>query len=199
MLIKLTKLAPPKSKYIEHILIATHSGEHGVAEVFRALQNRLRDSTWTVVFKALITVHLMIREGSPNVTLEFLASHKNMLATSSFTDVQTQGKNVRHYAAYLTERARGYRHCKCDFVRDADHRFERLTVEKGLLRETEAVQQQIQALLRCDVLDNEPENEITITVFRMLVLDLLSLFNVVNQAMISTLGTYPFSVPIVPI
>lgn len=61
-------------------------------------------------------------------------------------------------------------------------------MEKGLLRETEAVQQQIQALLKCDVLDNEPENEITITVFRMLVLDLLSLFNVVNQAMISILG-----------
>lgn len=81
-----SQLAPPKSKYIEHILIATHSGEHGVAEVFRALQNRLRDSTWTVVFKGLITVHLMIREGSPDVTLEFLSSHKNMLATSSFTD-----------------------------------------------------------------------------------------------------------------
>jgi hypothetical protein len=78
--------APPKTKYIEHILIATHSGEHGVAEVFRSLQNRLRDSTWTVVFKSLITVHLMIREGSPDVTLAFLASHRNMLSISSFTD-----------------------------------------------------------------------------------------------------------------
>lgn len=86
LIILASQLAPPKSKYIEHILIATHSGEHGVAEVFRALQNRLRDSTWTVVFKSLITVHLMIREGSPDVTLEFLANHKNMLATSSFTD-----------------------------------------------------------------------------------------------------------------
>lgn len=38
------------------------------------------------------------------------------------------------------------------------------------------------------VLDNEPENEITITVFRMLVLDLLAMFNVMNQAMINILG-----------
>jgi hypothetical protein len=37
------------------------------------------------------------------------------------------------------------------------------------------------------VLD-EPENEITITVFRLLVLDLLSLFQVLNQAMINILG-----------
>jgi len=37
-------------------------------------------------------------------------------------------------------------------------------------------------------LDTEPENEITITVFRMLVLDLLALFHVINQAMINILG-----------
>lgn len=37
-------------------------------------------------------------------------------------------------------------------------------------------------------MDNEPENEITITVFRMLVLDLLAMFHVMNQAMINILG-----------
>ena len=73
-------------RYIEHILIATHTGESGVGEIFRALQNRLRDSTWTVVFKSLITVHLMIREGSPDVTLAYLARHRNMLAISTFSD-----------------------------------------------------------------------------------------------------------------
>lgn len=57
-----------------------------MGEVFRALQNRLRDSTWTVVFKSLITVHLMIREGSPDVTLAYLARHRSMLAISSFSD-----------------------------------------------------------------------------------------------------------------
>jgi len=80
------KAAPPKTKYIEHILVATHVGEHGVAEVFRALQMRLRDSTWTVVFKSLITIHLMIREGKAEVTLAYLAKHRNMLAISTFTD-----------------------------------------------------------------------------------------------------------------
>ncbi|KAM3083929.1 hypothetical protein ACMFMG_001964 [Clarireedia jacksonii] len=184
------KAAPPKSKYIEHILIATHAGEAGVAEVFRALQNRLRDSTWTVVFKSLITVHLMIREGSPDVTLAYLARHRSMLAISSFSDVQTQGRNIRHYTNYLTERARSFRDTKCDFVRGAEGRLEKLSVDKGLLRETESVQHQITALLKCDVLDNEPENEITITVFRMLVLDLLALFHVINQAMINILGHF---------
>lgn len=67
------KLAPPKAKYVEHILLATHSGEAGVAEVFRTLTHRLRDSTWTIVFKSLIIVHLMIKEGEQDVTLRYVA------------------------------------------------------------------------------------------------------------------------------
>ncbi len=80
------QLAPPKTKYIEHILVATHAGEAGVAEIFRALQYRLHDSTWTTVFKSLITVHLMIREGSPDVTLAYLAKNRNLLAPVSIND-----------------------------------------------------------------------------------------------------------------
>lgn len=60
-----------------------------MGEVFRALQHRLRDSTWTVVFKSLITVHLMVREGSPDVTLAYLSKHRNMLAVSMFSDGQS--------------------------------------------------------------------------------------------------------------
>ncbi|KAI1292745.1 ANTH-domain-containing protein [Xylaria venustula] len=181
--------APPKTKYIEHILVATHAGEAGVGEVFRALQNRLRDSTWTVVFKSLITVHLMFREGSPDATLSYLARNRNQLAISSFTDAQIQGRNIRHYASYLAERVRAYKDTKIDWVRAKETRLESLSVEKGLLRETEVVQRQLTALLKCDVLD-EPENEITITVFRLLVLDLLSLFQVLNQGMINILGHF---------
>lgn len=40
-------------------------------------------------------------------------------------------------------------------------------------------------------MENEPENEITITVFRLLVLDLLALFQVLNQGLISILGVFP--------
>ncbi|KAL2022740.1 hypothetical protein VTK56DRAFT_4556 [Thermocarpiscus australiensis] len=184
------KAAPPKTKYIEHILVATHAGEAGVGEVFRALQYRLRDSTWTVVFKSLITVHLMIREGSPDVTLAYLAKHRNMLAVSMFSDAQTQGRNIRHYSNYLSERARAYRETKIDWVRSKDARLEKLPVEKGLLRETEIVQHQLTALLKCDVMETEPENEITITVFRLLVLDLLALFQALNQALINILGHF---------
>lgn len=44
-------------------------------------------------------------------------------------------------------------------------------------------------------MENEPENEITITVFRLLVLDLLALFQVLNQGLISILGWFPCLAP----
>ena len=145
------QLAAPKSKYVEHILVATHAGEAGVAEVFRALQNRLRDSTWTIVFKSLIIVHLMVREGEADVTLRYISANPRKLAISNFSDVQLQGRNIRHYTEYHLERARSYKDTKVDFVRSGEGRLKRLSVEKGLLRETETVQYQIGALLRCDV------------------------------------------------
>jgi hypothetical protein len=109
-------------------------------------------------------------------------------AADTLSAAQTQGRNIRHYSNYLAERARAYKETKIDWVRLREPRLEKLSVEKGLLRETEYVQDQLTALLKCDVMDNEPENEITITVFRLLVLDLLALFQTLNQALINILS-----------
>jgi len=83
------------------------------------------------------------------VELKHLKCLENML--TEHVKVQTQGRNIRHYAKYLNERARAYRETKCDYVRGAEKRLEKMTVDKGLLRETETVQHQITALLKCDV------------------------------------------------
>jgi len=81
------QLAPPKAKYVQHILQATHTGEAGVAEIFRGLQPRLRDPTWTIAFKALIIVHLMIRDGEVNVTLSFLSnSLQRLVGMATYTE-----------------------------------------------------------------------------------------------------------------
>ena len=65
--------------------------------------------------------------------------------------VQVQGTNLRHYHAYILARAKAYRDTRLDWVREGRGRLKRQTVDKGLLRETEAVQSQIQALVKCDV------------------------------------------------
>lgn len=65
--------------------------------------------------------------------------------------VQTQGHNIRTYTEYLLRRAIEYGATKVDYVRGGEGRLKRLTVEKGLLRECESVQEQIRYLLKCQV------------------------------------------------
>ena len=161
-----------------------------MAEVFRTLTLRLRDSTWTIVFKSLIIVHLMIKEGQPNVTLRYLADSPSKLAISNFSDVQIQGANIRRYYNYLLSRAKAYRDTHLDWVREGKGRLKRQTVDKGLLRETESVQKQIHALLKCDLFSTDTENEITLTAFRLLTIDLLSLYHVMNEGTINVLERY---------
>ncbi|KAJ5095828.1 hypothetical protein NUU61_005184 [Penicillium alfredii] len=184
------KLAAPKSKYIEHILVSTHAGEAGVAEVFRTLQLRLRDSAWTIVFKALIVVHLLIREGQLDAALGYLSDNPKKIAPSNFSDAQPQGRNIRRYGEYLITRARAFEATRIDHVRSGPGRLKRLGVDKGLLRETEIVQKQIRALLRCDLLSDEPENEVSLTAFRLLTLDVLTLYSVMNEGTINVLEHY---------
>lgn len=63
----------------------------------------------------------------------------------------TQGTNIRHYAGYLSERSRAFRDTKTDWVRVNESKLENISVDKGLLRQTETVQRQLGALLKCDV------------------------------------------------
>ncbi|KAL3475195.1 ANTH domain-containing protein [Aspergillus californicus] len=184
------KLAAPKSKYIEHILVATHTGEAGVAEIFRTLHLRIRDTTWTIAFKALIVVHFMVREGQLDATLQYLAENPRKIAVHALSEVQPQGRNIQRYTAYLLSRAKAFEQTKTDYVRSGQGRMKRLTVEKGLLRETEIVQKQIKELLRCDLLTDEVENEITLTAFRLITLDLLTLYSVMNEGTINVLEHY---------
>jgi phosphatidylinositol-binding clathrin assembly protein len=84
-----------------------------------------------------------------------------------------------------------------------------MTVEKGLLRETKVVQKLLDALVECRVSPNiclnirfslahitvlkfyldQLDDELTITALRMLVKDLLILFQAVNEGVINVLGT----------
>ena len=100
------QLAAPKSKYVEHILQATNAGEAGVAEVFRTMQHRLRDSTWTIVFKGLIMTHLMIREGQPDTTLRYLSEEPTKLAISNFSDGMSSQASILEVRRFDLPRSR---------------------------------------------------------------------------------------------
>ena len=203
------KVAAPKPKYIEPILMSTlidHSVEaENFVTIMKALRGRLQDSAWSVVYKLLIVIHIMIREGDRDVTLNYLVNKDpNMLnlSHSSITKNHNHNPDVRFivkYAKYLHTRVKQYEATGIDYVRDErannstgqeGGRLRTLTIEKGLLRECESVQRQIDALLKNNFMENEINNDIVLTAFRMLVNDLLALFQELNEGVINILEHY---------
>ncbi|KAI0917999.1 hypothetical protein AcV5_002788 [Taiwanofungus camphoratus] len=228
---------PPKAKYVDPILAATWSDDGAVHDVCRALAPRFREPNAVIVFKALIVLHTMIRNGSTDNVLQYLSSSdvlklKNISA-GNWDGYQTP-QNMQQYAVYLDSRIRAYRELKHDAIhvqsesnrdmrnsqaieeeRDkfeasshrsrgkgaptsgvqrsktvAGRKLRVMTVEKGLLRETKIVQKMIDALVECRFYLDDLDNELNITALRMLVKDLLILFQACNEGVINVLEHY---------
>ncbi|KAG8937967.1 hypothetical protein FRC03_007720, partial [Tulasnella sp. 419] len=66
--------APPKSKYMDNIIAATYSEDGAVRDVCIALAPKINELNVIVVFKALIVLHTMIRNGATENVLAYLSS-----------------------------------------------------------------------------------------------------------------------------
>lgn len=228
------KPAPPKSKYIDPIIAATWSDDGAIHDVCRALAPRFREPNSIVVFKALIVLHTMIRNGATDNVLQYLSSSE-VLRLKNVVGGQWEGynapTNLQHYALYLDTRIRSYRELKHDAIRvqsetnrdlrlsmslEDDARQNRkfspgefqgggggtrrktimgrklrvMTVEKGLLRETKVVQKLLDALVECRFYLDDLDDELTTAALRMVVKDLLILFQAVNEGVINVLEHY---------
>ncbi|KAI0035312.1 ANTH domain-containing protein, partial [Vararia minispora EC-137] len=201
------KNAPPKAKYLDPIIAATWSDDGSVHDVCKALAPRLREPNAIVVFKALIVLHTMIRNGATDNVLQYLSSSdvlrlKNVGATQ-WEGVRFPPENLKNYALYLDARIRAFRELKHDAIRvqsetNRDLRLKTImgrklrtmTVEKGLLRETRIVQKMIDALVECQFYVDDLEDELNIAALRMLVKDLLILFQAGNEGVINVLEHY---------
>ncbi|KAF9499345.1 ANTH-domain-containing protein [Pleurotus eryngii] len=226
------KAAPPKAKYLDTIIAATWSEDGAVHDVCKALSPRFREPNVIVVFKALIVLHTMIRNGSTDNILAYLSS-SDVLKLRNVSSGNWEGystpQNLQNYARYLDARIRAYRDLKHDAIRvqaesNRDMRNSQsieqdtikvkkgsvkpattlparsktimgrklrvMTVEKGLLRETKAVHRMIDALLECRFYLDDLEDELVITSLRMLVKDLLILFQAGNEGVINVLEHY---------
>lgn len=105
--------------------------------------------------------------------------------------MQTQGQNIRRYNDYLIARAEAFADTKYNHTQPgALDRMKAITIEKGLLRETQIIQGQIRLLLKCDFFSHDQENEIALTAFRLLVKDLLDLYAAMNQAVMNVLSMF---------
>ncbi|GBC02872.1 hypothetical protein RclHR1_04870015 [Rhizophagus clarus] len=194
------KRAAPKKKYLD-VLIPATSRDDTLETMFMSLDYRLKESSWTVVFKSLLVVHILIRSGTNDRVLSHLVKYPGLLNVSGFKDKSSihgaeQIKNIHSYAIYLEEKVAVYRELKVDFAKvtngkgESDGRLKKLTVAKGLLREVNILQRQLDTLLNCKFYLDEINNEITLCAFGLLVKDLLAMFQSLNEGVISVLDQY---------
>lgn len=137
----------------------------------------------------------MIREGSKDVALDYLATNSRILQVRNDGALSNpQAIALSRYSRYLYTRAVQFGKTKVDYVRfetkNGGGRLKDLTVEKGLLRECDSVYQQIEALVKCKFHEEDVNNDIVLTAFRLLVSDLLSLYQTFNEGVINLLEHY---------
>lgn len=151
----------------------------------------------------------MMRAGSTDTLLGHLA--RNDVLRLRSVQGNSDGSNYRPpsnlstYAYYLDARIRGFRDLQHDIVYSQNEsnrrsnglganskarRLRHLAVDKGLLREVKQVQRMLDALVRCTFYDDNLNDENTVLAFRLLIKDLLVLFQAGNEGVCNILEHY---------
>lgn len=160
------------------------------------LFERATNSSWVVVFKALVTTHHLMVHGNERF-IQYLASRNTLFNLSNFLDKSgSHGYDmsafIRRYSRYLNEKAFSYRQMAFDFARvkkGADGVMRTMAPEK-LLKSMPILQAQIDALLEFDVHPNELTNGVINAAFMLLFKDLIKLFACYNDGVINLLEKF---------
>nr|BAK63166.1 clathrin coat assembly protein AP180 [Pan troglodytes] len=160
------------------------------------LFERATNSSWVVVFKALVTTHHLMVHGNERF-IQYLASRNTLFNLSNFLDKSgSHGYDmstfIRRYSRYLNEKAFSYRQMAFDFARvkkGADGVMRTMAPEK-LLKSMPILQGQIDALLEFDVHPNELTNGAINAAFMLLFKDLIKLFACYNDGVINLLEKF---------
>ncbi|KAI8060178.1 ANTH domain-containing protein [Gongronella butleri] len=188
---------PPKLKHVRTLVNLTFHKPALIDEMLVSLARRGRENSWIIIFKVLIIVHTLIRQGNGDQTIARLEKHPDALSihrlkekASAYASIQ----NLHLYHQYLFEKMDLYRECGIDYIKSsAKHEtghLRHLPVAQGLLRETRVVQQQIASCLSCKFQMDIGDNAISLTAYRLVVEDLLDLCQVVNEAVVNILERY---------
>ncbi|XP_039190403.1 clathrin coat assembly protein AP180 isoform X5 [Crotalus tigris] len=186
----------PKKKHLDYLIQATNETNVNIPQMADTLFERATNSSWVVVFKALVTTHHLMVHGNERF-IQYLASRNTLFNLSNFLDKSgSHGYDmstfIRRYSRYLNEKAFSYRQMAFDFARvkkGADGVMRMMAPEK-LLKSMPILQGQIDALLEFDVHPNELTNGVINAGFMLLFKDLIKLFACYNDGVINLLEKF---------
>ncbi|XP_018304129.1 phosphatidylinositol-binding clathrin assembly protein LAP [Mycetomoellerius zeteki] len=193
----------PKKKHLDYLIHCTNEPNVSIPQLANLLIERSQNTNWTVVFKALITVHHMMCYGNERFT-QYLASSNSTFQLNNFLDksgVQAgirvgydMSPFIRRYAKYLNEKALSYRTVAFDFCKvKRGYRINLrcvIDISEKLLKTLPVLQSQLDALLEFDCTANDLTNGVINMAFMLLFRDLIRLFACYNDGIINLLEKY---------
>lgn len=194
----------PKKKHLDYLVHCTNEPNVSIPQMANLLIERSQNTSWIVVFKALITTHHLMCYGNERFT-QYLASSNVSFQLSNFVDksgVQSavgartgydMSPFIRRYARYLNEKALSYRAVAFDFCKVKRGKEEgtlRTMNSENLLKTLPILQNQLDALLDFDCSANDLTNGVINMAFMLLFRDLIRLFACYNDGIINLLEKY---------
>lgn len=198
------ELLGPKKKHLDYLVHCTNEPNVSIPQMANLLMERSQNTSWIVVFKALITSHHIMCYGNERYT-QYLASSNVSFQLSNFVDksgVQSavgartgydMSPFIRRYAKYLNEKALSYRAVAFDFCKVKRGKEEgtlRSMNTENLLKTLPILQSQLDALLEFDCTANDLTNGVVNMCFMLLFRDLIRLFACYNDGIINLLEKY---------
>ncbi|NWS85560.1 PICAL protein, partial [Toxostoma redivivum] len=186
----------PKKKHLDYLIQCTNEMNVNIPQLADTLFERTANSSWVVVFKALITTHHLMMYGNERF-IQYLASRNTLFNLNNYLDKSAmQGYDmstfIRRYSRYLNEKALSYRLVAVDFTkmkRGIDGVMRTMNPEK-LLKILPIIQNQLDALLDFDANPNELTNGVINAAFMLLFKDSIRLFAAYNEGIINLLERY---------
>ncbi|CAI2303376.1 unnamed protein product [Caenorhabditis sp. 36 PRJEB53466] len=188
----------PKKKHLDYLLHCTNEPNVSIPSMANLLIERTQNPNWTVVYKALITIHNIMCYGNERFS-QYLASCNTTFNLTSFVDKSggaggyDMSTHVRRYAKYIGEKINTYRMCAFDFCkvkRGREDGLLRTMHTDKLLKTLPILQNQIDALLEFSVSSSELNNGVINCSFILLFRDLIRLFACYNDGIINVLEKY---------
>ncbi|XP_077400973.1 phosphatidylinositol-binding clathrin assembly protein [Vanacampus margaritifer] len=190
------EVSGPKKKHLDYLIHCTNEMNVNIPQLADTLFERTANSSWVVVFKALITTHHLMMYGNERF-IQYLASRNTLFNLTNFLDKGAlQGYDmstfIRRYSRYLNEKAMSYRLVAVDFTkmkRGIDGVMRTMNAEK-LIKTLPIIQNQLDALLDFQANPNELTNGVINSAFMLLFKDSIRLFAAYNEGVINLLEKY---------
>ncbi|XP_067379585.1 phosphatidylinositol-binding clathrin assembly protein isoform X3 [Channa argus] len=190
------EVSGPKKKHLDYLIHCTNEMNVNIPQLADTLFERTANSSWVVVFKALITTHHLMMYGNERF-IQYLASRNTLFNLNNFLDKGAlQGYDmstfIRRYSRYMNEKAMSYRLVAVDFTkmkRGIDGVMRTMNTEK-LIKTLPIIQNQLDALLDFQANPNELTNGVINSAFMLLFKDSIRLFAAYNEGVINLLEKY---------